>query len=138
MYYAQNVYSSWIVGGLCGSIFSSSKCDWFETPICQDWFVRIILPTIINLDGNISSVVTYLATYHCLWCRNMKKTTLKLFFFLLTSHPSLPLDATYFGSLKIAWLVSLIAWKFENKGVQKLKKSLAQMQTKIWSKETVR
>ena len=51
VYKAENLYKSWVKGGLKGCIYNVTKSGWFDSACFQQWFVEIFMKTVAEKPG---------------------------------------------------------------------------------------
>lgn len=118
VYKSVHLYPTWIEGGVPGAVYNRTKSGWFDGPTFEDWFHKIALPYLKNLDGkknllgdNLSSHVSIYVIESC------EKYNIELVFFPPnTTHLLQPLDVAFFAPFKKAWRKVLADWKIRNRG----------------------
>lgn len=118
VYKATHLYPTWVEGGVEGAYYNRTKSGWFDGPTFEDWFDKIALPYLKNLEGpkvligdNLASHVSLHVLQEC--------QQYNIQFVLLppnATHLLQPLDVAFFAPLKKKWRTVLGEWKATNKG----------------------
>ena len=53
VYKAENLYKSWVKGGLKGCFYNVTKSGWFDSACFQQWFVEIFMKMWQKNPGNM-------------------------------------------------------------------------------------
>lgn len=118
VYKATHLYPTWVEGGVEGAFYNRTKSGWFDGPTFEDWFDKIALPYLKNLQGpkviigdNFSSHVSLHVLEEC------EKYNIRFVLFPPNStHLLQPLDVAFFAPLKKKWRTALSEWKTNNRG----------------------
>lgn len=51
VYKATHLYPTWVEGGVEGAFYNRTKSGWFDGPTFEDWFDKIAMPYLKNLQG---------------------------------------------------------------------------------------
>lgn len=120
VYRAENLYNTWVSGGLPGTVYNRSKSGWFTMEIFEDWFIKIVLPHFRKFDSEKPKIIIgdNLTSHVSKWV--IEQCTLNNIKFVLLPPNSTgicqPLDVAYFKPLKSKWSQLLSEWKSKHRG----------------------
>ena len=115
VYKAENLYESWLKGGLKGCIYSVTKSGWFDSACFQKWFVEIFMKTVAEKPGKYVLLGDNLASHFNLEVIKIAEQN-HVYFAMLppnATHLLQPLDVCAFSSMKESWRKMLPEWKRE-------------------------
>ena len=114
VYKAENLYKSWVKGGLKGCIYNVTKSGWFDSAFFQQWFVEIFMKTVAEKPGKYVLLGDNLSSHFNL--EVIKIAEQNVCFAVLppnATHLLQPLDVCAFSSMKLSWRKILQEWKRE-------------------------
>jgi len=119
VYKAQNLYPTWVEGGLAGARYATSKSGWFDMKLFEEWFREICLPYLKKRRGKRAIIGDNLASHINLEVIRLCQEN-DIAFILLppnATHLLQSLDVGVFKPMKGGWRKTLLEWKQTNRGV---------------------
>ena len=103
------IYSNWIDGGPCGTIYDCTTSGWFDSVMFEKWFFKFFLPNACALNGPVALIGGNLGSH---FSKAMVDACLQNNVFITLvpnlTHLTQPLDVTVFCPAKIIWRNILI------------------------------
>ena len=98
VYKAENLYESWVRGGLKGCTYNVTKSGWFDSGCFQQWFVEIFMKTVAERPGKYVLLEDNLASHFNLEVIKIAEKNDVYFAMLLpnATHLLQPLDFCFF------------------------------------------
>ena len=124
VYKAENLYESWVKGGLKGCVYNVTKSGWFDSACFQQWFVEIFMKTVAEKPGKYVLLGDNLASHFNLEVIKIAEQN-DVYFAMLppnATHLLQPLDVCVFSSMKESWRKILQEWKREVRTKESLNK----------------
>ena len=105
VYKAENLYKSWLKGGLKGCVYNVTKSGWFDSACFQQWFDEIFMKTMAEKPGKYVLLGDNLALHFNLEVIKIAQQNDVYFAMLLPNATNLlqPLDVCIFWSMKGSW-----------------------------------
>ena len=120
VYKAEHLWSTWKVGGPKGTVYNRSKSGWFDSHIFQDWYFKLVLPTLKKQTGkkvimgdNLSSQINPQVIQLC-----MDNNIAFICLPQNSPHLTKPLDVAFYRPMKMAWRKVLSDWKRKSQSNQ--------------------
>ena len=115
VYKAENLYESWVKGGLKGCVYNVTKSGWFDSACFQQWFVEIFMKTVAEKPGKYVLLEYNLASHFNLEVIKIAEQN-DVYFAMLSpnaTHLLQPLDVCVFSLMRESWRKILQEWKRE-------------------------
>ena len=115
VYKAENLYESWVKGGLKACIYNVTKSGWFDSACFQQWFVEIFMKTVAEKPGKYVLLEYNLASHFNLEVIKIAEQN-DVYFAMLSpnaTHLLQPLDVCVFSLMRESWRKILQEWKRE-------------------------
>lgn len=120
VYKSKNLYENWTKGGPPGTVYRNSSSGWFDTNLFETWFLKLLLPHIMehrigdervvvigdNLASHFSPEVVRLAVDNNIYFTTLAPSS---------THMLQPLDVGVYGPLKKQWRKVLDKWRQESR-----------------------
>lgn len=113
VYKAKHLYPTWTENGVPGAAYNRNASGWFDLPLFDDWFEKILLPFVKKLEGRKAIIGDNLSSHLSLHVIKLCREN-NINFILLppnSTHICQPLDVSFFRPLKMSWRIVLDEWK---------------------------
>jgi hypothetical protein len=126
VYKGQNVWEDWCVGGVKGSVYSSTPSGWFDGFTFKDWFVKVFLPASRRLEGRKLLLGDNLSSHLSVEVINLCSKNDIEFVCLPpnSTHVLQPLDVGLFGPMKACWRRQLREYAAQDASASLLRKTV--------------